>query len=165
MIFFGWLIKIAAMEALPTDWIYSHVTDIEGLPLTPAFEELGLEHHLILNNFGTLGFSIAILPLIYLGIFLASFCNCCDCWTRNRKRWQKDFYWGVLIRLIIESYVIGLLCALINMKSLDLSSETDSWTFINSVIALFVLSVVTIFPIVSIYCMAKNRKSLKNWKL
>lgn len=43
---------IAAVEMIPTDYIYDKMADIEeAIPISSTFEELGFEHHLILNNF------------------------------------------------------------------------------------------------------------------
>ena len=157
---FGWLMQIAAMEALPTDWIYSFVTDVEGRPVTPVFEDLGFEHHLILNNFGTMGFVFAMLPFVYLIIFVASYCRACRCCRRCTKRARNYLYWSILLRLTIEGYVIGLICSLINMINLDLSRETDNWTFGNSVITLVIFPMLILFPIYCIWFMNKYRLSL-----
>ena len=64
--FFEQLMKIAAIEVIPTDLIYAYFSEVEGIPFSSTFEELGFEHHLVLNNFGTLGFILAIMPLAYV---------------------------------------------------------------------------------------------------
>ena len=64
-ILFQQLMMIAAVELIPTELIYSKVSSVEPQPLSSSFEELGLQHHLILDNFGTLGFMFAILPFLY----------------------------------------------------------------------------------------------------
>lgn len=58
--------KIAAFEIIPTDKIYVHLSDVKGIPFSDTFEELGFEHHLILDNFGTLGMISALIPFAYL---------------------------------------------------------------------------------------------------
>ena len=63
---FEFIMSIAAFEAIPTDDIYAQISTVEGVPRTGMFETIGLEHHLFLNNFGTLGFVICSLPFIYL---------------------------------------------------------------------------------------------------
>ena len=154
--------QIAALEALPTDWIYSFVMEDEPIPFSPAFEDLGLEHHLFLNNFGTLGFVFALMPLIYLGLFFASYCACCRCWRRCKKKLNRQMYWGVLLRSIIEGYVISLTCCLINMRMIDLSSESTKWTFGNSIITLIVFPILMIFPFYGVYHMNKYREKLND---
>mmetsp|Transcript_5385 Transcript_5385/g.7207 ORF Transcript_5385/g.7207 Transcript_5385/m.7207 type:complete len:122 (+) Transcript_5385:444-809(+) len=121
MTFFGWLMMIASLEAIPTDLIYSFFTDVEGRPLSPIYEEIGLEHHLILNNYGTLGFVFACLPFLYLLHKLAEPCQACRCCRKFAKKLGKKLYWGILLRLIIEGWVIGLLSCLINLRDIDLS--------------------------------------------
>ena len=57
------LFKIAAFELVPTDTIYEELFDsdpLSGTPVSPIFENIGFEHHLVMNNFGTLGFFLAL---------------------------------------------------------------------------------------------------------
>ena len=63
--FFQQLMRIAAIELAPTDEIYSHFSDLKGIPASDTFEEIGFEHHLLMNNFGTMGLIFVILPLLY----------------------------------------------------------------------------------------------------
>ena len=57
--------NIAAVELIPTETIYAYFSDTVGQPLSSSFEEVGFEHHLIMDNFGTLGFLFALLPFAY----------------------------------------------------------------------------------------------------
>ena len=66
--------EIASLEALPTEWIYGFFSQVGGRPLSPIFKDMGLEHHLILNNYGTLGFIFAMMPFLYLLAFIAGKC-------------------------------------------------------------------------------------------
>ena len=149
------------MEALPTEWIYSFLMHAEGNPLSPSFEDLGFEHHLVLNNFGTLGIIFALTPLMYLMIFVISLCNACSCCRRTSKYFARRLYWGFLLRLVIEGYVICLICSLINLVQLDLSRDSDYWTFTNSTITLVVIPCLLIFPLGSMCFMWRNLVSLK----
>ena len=58
--------------------------------------------------------------------------------------------------MIIEGYVIGLLCCLIATRSLDFTQNIDRWTQINSFLTVIVLVLLTSFPILSIRFMLKN---------
>ena len=61
--------KVASFELIPTDIIYMmlFLSDPDGgNPINGNFEKIGLEHHLLMNNFGTLGFFIVLSPLLYL---------------------------------------------------------------------------------------------------
>ena len=67
------LFKIASFELVPTDMIYEWAfsSDPEGgSPVSPIFENIGLEHHLLMNNFGTLGFFASLYPFFYLAYFV-----------------------------------------------------------------------------------------------
>ena len=73
---------------------------------------------------------------------------------------QKRLYWGVILRMMIEGYVIGLLSCLINMKSLDFTEDQDRWTFANSIISVVVLVILTMFPIIAARFLVRNRFQL-----
>lgn len=67
--------------------------------------------------------------------------------------------------MTIEGYVIGFLCALINIVNFDVSEKTDSWTYSNSIIALVILPVLLIFPIFSILFMGRYRGKLHSARM
>mmetsp|Transcript_13181 Transcript_13181/g.17922 ORF Transcript_13181/g.17922 Transcript_13181/m.17922 type:complete len:291 (+) Transcript_13181:2003-2875(+) len=161
MIFFGWLMRIAAMEALPVDAIYESISQVEPRPLTPTFEEIGFDHHLILNNFGTLGFAFALLPFLYLVHAFAQQCNGVRCCRRFEKSLGKQIYWGTFLRLVIEGYLIGLICCLINLQDLELDSS-NKWTQANAIIACCVTPLLVLFPGISVFLMVKHRSSLEH---
>ena len=66
MMFFEQLMLIASLEVIPTDTIYDKFSEVEGSPRTSSFEQIGLEHHLVMNNFGTLGFILLLMPFFYV---------------------------------------------------------------------------------------------------
>ena len=92
---------IASVDLIPTEIIYGFVSDTKGEPLSLAFEEIGLEHHLILNNFGTLGFIFALLPFAYLLHLITKICNGVFCCQKFSNFLQKHLYFNFLIRLAI----------------------------------------------------------------
>lgn len=49
-VIFAGLMWVAAAEIIPTDLIYETLlqAEVEGIPASPKFEEIGLEHHLLL---------------------------------------------------------------------------------------------------------------------
>ena len=159
MIFFGWLLQIASMEALPTDWIYSFFSKIPGEPISPIFEDMGFEHHLMLNNYGTLGFVFAMMPLLYFVHAVASFSQY-QCCAKFRRNLGKKIYWGTLLRMLIEGYVIGLISCLINIRSLDFTEDQDRWTQFNSILSVIVITLLTLFPIIAIRLLLKNFRRL-----
>lgn len=157
-IVFRALMTIAAFEFLPTeDWYFSWFnSDPEnGNPFSEKFEDLGMEHHLTMNNFGTLGFFVGLLfPLIMLYELINLFqgIKCC---RKTARRLGKALFYSVVLRMLMESYVIGLLCTLINLKSLDFSMD-DKWTFANAFITCVLFPILMIFPIFAILFMLGN---------
>ena len=74
---------------------------------------------------------------------------------------NRMLYYGYLLRLIIESYIIGWLCCLINFASMDLSEEADGWTRLNEVITIFAGILYIMFPVVGTVILLANFKHLK----
>ena len=118
-IFFQQLMMVAAVEVIPTDLIYSKVSNVEGQPLSASFEEVGFEHHLIMNNFGTFGFILAILPFFYAFQFIISLCTVSKFIQRLSGYLYSKLYYGSLLRMIIQSYIICLICCLLNLRVLN----------------------------------------------
>ena len=82
---FNALMFISAFEIFPTDAIYAKWSDVEGRPMNLNFERIGFEHHLLLNNFGSLGFTlIVIFPILYIVYFFLLKFRCTD----RLRRWQ-----------------------------------------------------------------------------
>ena len=156
--------SIAAFEAIPTDDIYGAISDIEGQPINDQFEKVGFEHHLLFHNFGTLGLVIACLPVIYLLYGSTGFCDRFKTMRRQRKKLAKNLFYGWPIRIMIESYVIGVICILLNVKTLDLQGET-TWVSFNSFMSLIMMCIFSLFPIYSIGFMLYNFDQLKEKKM
>ena len=110
--------QVAAFEMIPTDSIYEKFSDEEGKPINDNFEAIGFEHHLLLNNFGTLGVFFASLPLIYAVYYCIKPCQGIYCCRKSAKRLGKYLFWRSTLRLIIECYIIGLICCLLNAREL-----------------------------------------------
>mmetsp|Transcript_46320 Transcript_46320/g.61322 ORF Transcript_46320/g.61322 Transcript_46320/m.61322 type:complete len:231 (+) Transcript_46320:378-1070(+) len=81
----------------------------------------------------------------------------CECegkhCTKCKKKVNRFLYWGFVLRLILESYIIGFICSLINLSSLDLSTDADRWTRTNSYVTLFVFALLILFPFWGAYLM------------
>jgi len=155
MIFFGWLMQIAAMEAIPTDLIYEQFSQIEGIPMNDKFEEIGFEHHLVLNNFGTLGFVLAILPFLYVLHACTNIFQGIKCCRKFSKKLGTKLYYAIVLRTIMESFVIGLICTFVGLINMDFS-RNDNWTYINSIVSIITLVMFGIFPIWGLYFLLKN---------
>ena len=114
-----------------------------------------------MENFGTLGFIFAIMPLFYVFHYSTKFCRSIRCCRRLSYKMNRRLYYGYLLRLILESYIIGWICCLINYVSMDLSSEADSWTRLNEFITIIAGLVFILFPIVGTLILFVNFKHLK----
>ena len=161
------LMYVASFDVIPTDMIYSEIFPMEQEPEpigNENFEALGFETHLIMNSFGSLGFVFfGILPILYILSFCLSLacCSFLKCCRRSSKRLNKQLYWGVLLRMMIESYIIGLISCLLNAKNLDFSRE-DNWTYLNSVLAFVFLPIFLLFPAISGCFLRSKRESLES---
>ena len=156
------LTRICAFEVIPTDQIYINFSTVQGRPINTRFEDLGFEHHLFMENFGTLGFIFAIMPLFYLLHFCTKFFRSCKYCRRLSYKLNRRLYYGYLLRLIIESYIIGWLCCLINFVSMDLFEEADGWTRLNEIITILAGITYILFPIVGTVILLVNFKHLKD---
>ena len=135
---------------------------IEAEPLNNNFESVGLEHFILLNNFGTFGFMIfVIFPIMYLLFYLTKCCHkSCKCCKKVSKRIKKMLFWGAILRLIIETYVIGFICCLLNLKKLDMNNE-DLWYRGNSILTMVILPLFCIFPLISAVQLWRHWSSLE----
>lgn len=152
---------IAAFELIPTDDIYSNAGEqSEAIPLADNFETIGFEHHLLLYNFGTLGFfSLGVYPVIYMVMYCCKPFICCK---KRKKKIGRWLYWGALLRIIIESYLIGMVCTFLNVNHLDFRfGQIPSFDFVNHVLTLVVGAILVYFPIRAVHFMNANFSKIK----
>ena len=153
---------IAAFELIPTDIIYEKLFNSDpdgGNPIDTNFADLGFEHHLLMQNFGSLGFFCAMLVPVYLISFLIKCFRKYKCCGRMYKKLAKKLYWSIVLRTIIESYVIGLICCFVNALNLDFSRE-DPWTFANTMLTVIVGPLLILFPVIATFYMYMNWNQL-----
>lgn len=115
---------------------------------------------MLINNFGTLGLILFVILFCYFLYFLIYQFRQYRCCRRLGKRAAGVLFWSILLRMIIESYIIGMICCLCNLQSLDFS-EGDAWTVANSVITLILSPVIFVFPFAAAISMFKHFKELK----
>ena len=61
--------------------------------------------------------------------------------------------------MTIESYIIGLICCLLNLRNMDsdgAAAPADKWTKANSVLTYILLVYFILFPVVALYKMHAN---------
>ena len=153
--------SIAAFELLPADAIYEGLFDMQvpAEALNDRYEALGLEHWLLMNNLGTFGCILLFSPFLYVGYYVIACCKGFKICRRATKRLEPKLFWGFLLRMIIEGYVITLICCLINIRRLDFEVDTK-WVFSNSIITVVIMPILIFFPIFSICYMLSNFNDL-----
>ena len=62
----------------------------------------------------------------------------------------------------MESYVIGLMCTLINLYNMDFTTDVGKWTFANSIITCILLPVYLLFPVFGVLYMLGNWSMLEH---
>ena len=108
-IFFGFLMKIAAFDIIPTDYLYE---DLLGFEKPDAINENldaeGFESTLFLFNVGSMIIAISSYPvLILVNGILKCMKSCCgnkSYIARKQAALSKSLFWGHPIVTIIESY-------------------------------------------------------------
>ena len=117
-----------------------------------------------MENFGTLGFFFIILIPIYV---LEYFVNCfkckCYCCRLLGKKLARLLYWNTILRMLIESYIICMICWSINIRYLDFKSEVP-WTVVNSILTAILSPILLLFPFVGAILMYKNFGILNSLK-
>ena len=117
----------------------------------------------MINNFGSLGFFfLVIAPTIYTSYFLARQFSC-SCCKRYTDRLQDKLFYNTILRLIIESYVIGIICIFLNVRDIEFHSG-DNWTFANAVLTVIFLPIFALFPFLSIRVMYYGRDRMNDRK-
>ena len=158
---------IAAFELIPTDIIYEKLFDSDpddGQPIDMNFSDLGFEHHLLMQNFGTLGFFSAMLIPVYMISFVIRCFRKYKCCGRMYQKLAKKLYWSIVLRTIIESYVIGLICCFVNVMNLDFSRE-DYWTYTNAILTVIIGTLFILFPIIATFYMFVNWNQLDSMRV
>ena len=98
--------------------------------------------------------------MVYLIYAILSYCRGIKRVKRFHNNLDRTLFWGFPFRMMIESFVIGLICIFINLQNLDFTNE-DNWVVVNSYIAVVLATVYILFPIGSIFLMYKNFDDLE----
>ena len=149
------IIQIAAFDFIDLTEFYSNLFNIE---LTEAiddnFNEIGFGSRYILVNMGTLGLFFLIYVILVVISSLLKFCghrwNCCKILS---KKVNRSLYWKSFITLLNQSFMIVIICALINLKVF--SVESKGLTAM-SIVAIVFFAVFFIVPIIFIVRLCRN---------
>ena len=104
------------------DIIYDAMFDseaVEAKALNDRYEQLGMEHWLLLANLGTFGAILLSSIGLYLYYYCISPCKGLKCARKTKKKLGASLFWGFILRMIIEGYMIAFICCLLNARKLD----------------------------------------------
>ena len=110
-----------------------------------------------LNNIGSLGIMFVLLALLYLIWPFVS------CFRRKlpaiSHSIESSLYWSLILRTVIEAYIVLILCVLINFKSL---TWTDTWECFNSALSIAMIFLLVVFPLGIIQLIWVHKSQLEN---
>ena len=130
--------QIAAFEVMDMDDSYTRLSGETTDPLSDNFGVIGFNSMYFVNNMGTMGLTMAIIPLVYvIRPLLLPFKKQRHI-AQVRRKLKKDLYWGFPIRVLTESYLIVVICAMINIRWVHLNSLWKSVNFLSSVAMILV---------------------------
>lgn len=155
--------EIAAFDYYDTTDVVHEVFDAPPTePIDEDFEALGFESEYLLVNIGSL-----VLPWLMQAVFLVILLLivCCGCKSdlayKLHRRIFRFIFWGANITLVNESYMVVIVCLLINVQNLDFSTKGLSAM---SAICLAFLVLYTIIPALFLFRICRNHKE-NNGKL
>ena len=99
------------------DIIHTHLKIEPTDPIDSNFEAVGFESQYFLVNMGAMVvFYIIYLLCLIIAPFIRMCRKSCRCCKRTSQRLDDSIYWHALITLMNESYMIIVVCVLINIK-------------------------------------------------
>lgn len=111
---------------------------------------------------GSLMFPWVVIALLMALALLIDRCNC-EFTQKLKKRIVKFLFWGPIITLINESYMIVITCLLINLQSV--SFATPGLAVMSSLCIAFIV-IYTFLPVILLSRICRNQKYLHKpeWK-
>ena len=154
-LFFKQVMEIAAFDFYEFgDIIHSKFEIEETEPVSEGFEQIGFESQYFLVNMGTMVIFYAIYLLCFLIAPVLRACRGCSKFIKRRsKKLDAGVYWGNLITLLQESYMIIIVCVLINIQIFSMDSLGLQ---VMSILCATFLALLIILPIVFIWRLERN---------
>jgi hypothetical protein len=117
-------------------------------PLTPKFEALTYDSHLIVRNLGgalIFGISLPMMSFLSLLIILHlannfGWVKCKNC-TKNKI---NGFSFANLLKFTFDVYMVLCLCAALNMQNLEFYTQGLG---LSSIISMMAITVISIYPL------------------
>ena len=162
--FFTGMMQIAAFDVYEFGDIIHELMMIDPTdPINENYEKLGFQSQYFLVNMGTILVFVLtyILSLIVSPIIsLFSYGRCSCKWMKKiTKRLNNKIFWGSLIVLMNESYMIVIVCVLINIRVLSMDSAGLK---VMSILCVFFLFLTVILPSIFLMTLYKDFKNLES---
>ena len=153
--FFKTIMQIAAFEIIEMNEKYVSLTGESSTALSSNFLLIGFDSMWFINNLSTLGIVLISIPLVYLvRPLLVPFKK--KLWAYKIKKYlKKTLYWSFPYRMIHESYLIILICTMINMRWLYFETL---WNSINSLITITFFIFALAIPLAAGYLLYKYKE-------
>ena len=125
------------------DTIYAKMLDgRETEAFSTNFALIGFESMWFINNLGTLGVILMLIPMVFLIRPLIKVCRNHNQVQRARSKLKSILYWNLPIRLMHESYILVAICCLINLVRLRWDTVWDAINSTLSLLSFFSLGVI-----------------------
>ena len=87
--------------------------------------------------------------------------NCCECSRRISNKLGRSLYYSYLLRMVLESFLVGYICCMLNLRVIDFTVEADMWTRANEIATLVIFLMYIIFPIGGCIFLYRNFRLLR----
>ena len=152
-IFFGYIIQIASFDLIPIQsLLLKRLNMIRRDPINANYEALGFLSMYCLINLGTILILMALIPVLVILQLILKAMRCKYPKMANELL-KKVLYWNSLITIFRESFVIAIMCALINLKAF--TADTN-WEIIGSCLTIVILALAILIPIVLLIVVLRN---------
>lgn len=137
IVFFGQLIEVINFQIYDFGNFYNRVFALDpesqgNQPLTDLFDNLGYQSLFIIQNFGTLCWTLLITPAVWAcSTFLAKISR--QKFSRFRNKWSNIMFFNGWISIIKDTYLFLAVCVCLNSYYLRWNSFGEIF---NSVLAL-----------------------------
>ena len=156
-VYYNVMMQIAAFDVVEMDNYYNRMTGQSTAALSFNFQLIGYDSMWLINNLGTLGLIFSFFPLIYLIPALLAPFSALRHLRKTREKLMRTFYWSSPIRLLLESYILIVICSLINARWLKWKSN---WDKLNTCLTFFFVIAALIVPFVVSKWLKKYRHML-----
>jgi len=160
-LFFRQLMSVVAFEVYDTGDIVNATLSLEEVnPVNENYNTVGFESVYFINNMGTLFIVFMMYPVMMLLEYLLGLvASRCDIFVKVHHSFKHFVYWNYLITLVFESYLVIVICCLINFQHM---SWSETGLIVQSVLTIICFAIIVVLPIYSAWVFWRNFKNLSN---